>query len=500
MSESSDGKLHLAVYDRAGSLRKDGVRVFVHPADVRGRWLTLRRVGFALLITLWAALPSITIGGRPAVFLDVPARRFFLFGTSFDASSVWLVWFLLMSVLFGLVVTTTSLGRVWCGWACPQTVFLEGFFRPIERFFDGDRQARIRLAAAPWTAGKVVRRVLKHLAFLLVAFFVSHLFVAYFVSLPSLVAMMTRSPVEHPHAFAWCVGVGLILYGNFAWFREQLCLVICPYGRLQSVLLDDDSLTVGYDERRGEPRGRGKRVEGDARGDCVDCGRCVVVCPTGIDIRNGLQVDCIACAQCIDACDDVMTKLGKPRGLVRYDSLRGLRGEKRRFWRPRVIFYAALSPLFLGAVGFALTRHASVEARLLRLRGAPFVNEGALVRNGYEVHVVNDDDDVRSYRIEAWLEGGEGAMTLGQQPAGATTELGQGATSRAEPLQLEVTVDGWEEAHVPLFVRVARDTPLEPLRVHVQVRAVGSQDGDEGRALEAAVLGPRRRAGAAGGP
>ncbi len=464
-------KVRLAVYDRASSLQKDGHREFVHTADVSGRFMTLKRAVFYGLIAIWAILPWVQIGGRPAVFLDVPARRFFLFGGSFDATSFWLVWFLLTGVLFSLLLTTTTLGRVWCGYACPQTVFLEGVFRRIERLFEGNRNERIARDHAPLTMDKFLRRTGKHASYIVAALLISHMFVAYFVSLPSLFEMMTRSPAEHPYAFAWCFVVGAVLYGNFAWFREQLCLIVCPYGRLQSVLLDDDSLVIGYDEKRGEPRGKGKPKDGEARGDCVDCNRCVVVCPTGIDIRHGLQVDCVACAQCVDACDDVMDRLKKPRGLIRYDSLRGLRGEARRFWRPRLFFYGIVGVVLVSVGGYFLTTRTDVQARILRIRGMPYVVEGESVRNAYEVHLVNDGDQARTFEISTRLVEVEGEVVAGQ--GGDAVEV--------------LELPAWTDRRVTVVVRARREGFHAGGHVLATVRV-----GDDVRELEAAVLGPAR--------
>lgn len=392
MVEHEDGRVHLAVYDRKSSVRKDGTRDRVVPADVHGRFLFARRAGFALLMVFWAALPWIPIGGHPAVFLDVPSRRFHLFGAAFDAGDTYLVFFFVSAVLFALVVATTLVGRAWCAWACPQTVFLEGLFRPIERLLEGPRNTHLARDAGGGTFDRVWRKVVKHLLFVVAAAFVAHVFLAYFVSVPSVFEMVSGAPSAHPEAFVWMAVVTAVLYGNFAHFREQLCLVVCPYGRLQSLLTDDDSLVVGYDERRGEPRGKGKRHEGSTLGSCVDCNRCVVVCPTGIDIRNGLQIDCIGCTQCIDACDEVMDKLKQPRGLVRYDSLRGLRGEARRFFRPRLVLYAVLGLVGLVVAALAFRAHGDLRAQLVRLPGIPYVVDGETVRNSYELVLFSDVD------------------------------------------------------------------------------------------------------------
>jgi cytochrome c oxidase accessory protein FixG len=368
-----------------GSLGTDGRRRSPVPADVRGRFVSARRIVYGGLIVLWAALPWIPIGGHPAVFLDVDRRQFFLFGLTFNAQDAWLLFFALSGVGFGLVYATALLGRVWCGWACPQTVFLEAVFRPIERLVFGPRNAALRIREKGGFA-RAWRVVATHAAFLASALVIAHVFLAYFVSLPQVFAMVRARPAAHPEAFGWMLVVTGAFYGNFAFFREQLCVVVCPYGRLQSILIDDDSLVVGYDRTRGEPRGKASSKD---RGACVDCARCVVVCPTGIDIRDGLQLDCVACTACIDACDEVMDKLGQDRGLVRYDSLRGLRGEARRILRPRIWAYTAL--MLVGAIvaAVAFRGREPFEANLVRLVGMPYTRESGQLRNSFELHVVN---------------------------------------------------------------------------------------------------------------
>jgi cytochrome c oxidase accessory protein FixG len=368
---------------------KDGRRRLPIPADVHGRFTTARRIVFAILVAFWLIAPLARLGGRPLVLLDVARRQFFLFGKSFGEADVHLLFFVLTGLGFSLVVATAVLGRVFCGFACPQTVFLEGIFRPIERLFEGSRAARTKRDAGGWTAERVLRKALKHAAFVVVAAAIAHASMSLFVSWPGLLAMMKGSPALHPQAFAWGVAGTAVVYGHFAFFREQFCLVMCPYGRLQGVLVDRDTLVVGYDERRGEPRGKATDTEAGA---CVDCNRCVAVCPTGIDIRNGLQLDCIGCSACIDACDEVMDKLHRPRGLVRFDSQRGLDGEPRRFIRPRLVIYAALGAVGLGVFAVSVAGRDDVPTQVLRAAGAPFVVEGGDVRNAF-VLVVNNHND-----------------------------------------------------------------------------------------------------------
>jgi cytochrome c oxidase accessory protein FixG len=393
--------VHLPVLG-PGSLGRDGKRKRPYPADVQGRFLRARKIAYYALIAVWAALPWIPIGGHPAVFLSVEKRQFFLFGDTFNAQDLWLVFFLLSGFGFGLLYVTTLLGRVWCGWACPQTVFIEALYRPIERLVNGPRNLALKRQQGPMTGDRALRLVATHFGYLLASLLVAHVFLAYFVSLPGVWSMMRREPSAHPEAFAWMMATTGLCYGTFGLFREQFCVVMCPYGRLQSVLIDDDALVVGYDEERGEPRG--KTSVKDA-GDCVDCQRCVVVCPTGIDIRQGLQLDCIACTACIDACDEVMGKLERPRGLVRYDSLRGLRGEKRRIVRSRVLIYTAFLLVGLLVAIFALRRREPFEAHLLRLPGTPYTYDVGLVRNAYEIHLVNKSSTTATFTLTAVSDG-----------------------------------------------------------------------------------------------
>lgn len=372
--------------DAVTTIREDGSRLFLHPADARGRFTRIRRLSGWALVAIYLALPWIKIGGYPAVFLDIAQGRFHLFGLTLAFQDSWLLFFLITGLGFSLFFVTALLGRVWCGWACPQTVFLEHVFRWIERRVEGDAPRRRALDAAPWTVEKTARRIVKQTMFVLVSAAIAHLFLAYFVSIPELWSMMRTAPGEHWGAFLFMAVFTGILYFNFAWFREQLCIVICPYGRLQSALIDDHSLVIGYDAKRGEPRG--KLGTADA-GACIDCQRCVQVCPTGIDIRQGLQIECIGCAACIDACDEVMTKVKRPTGLIRYDSLKGFAGERTRWLRPRTFVYAVLLLAGGAVASWAFSTVKPASFGVTRLQGAPYFVDEHAVRNQFLVRLVN---------------------------------------------------------------------------------------------------------------
>ena len=423
--------------EEPSAIRADGRRVAIHTIDVAGRFIRARRIVFAVLIAFYVALPLVRIGGHPAAHLDVAARRFYLFGATFNAQDFWIVLFMATAMGFGLLLLTAWHGRDWCGWACPQTVFLEGLYRPIERLIDGPRSRRLKRVGAPWDVGRVARLVLKHALYLLLSLALSHVALSVFLSAHDLVAMVREGPAHHGAAFTWSVGVTGLLYFNFAWFREQLCVVMCPYGRLQSVLHDRDSVIVGYDAARGEPRGARRRLpvaSDPPRGDCVDCRKCVYACPTGIDIRNGLQMECLACAQCIDVCDDVMDRLNRPRGLIRYASVNELAGKPRKVWRPRLVVYLALTGLAVGALVLSLGGRTSFEANLVRPPGVPWLMEDGQVRNQLEVHLVNKNPGTARFHLEA------------KSPVPGELLLGQ----------TDVTLGSLDGTRIPLIVTFAR--------------------------------------------
>ena len=432
-------KRHLPTVGQSGlrpslfesSIRSDGTRLTVYPADVRGAFDRFRHVAFYFLIVLWAALPWIHVGGHPAVFIDVPVRAFYLFGLSFNAQDLWLLFFLVTGVVFALVAVTAVAGRMWCGWACPQTVFLEGVFRKFERLIEGTREDRIKRKQAPWNFDKVIRRAIKHVLYAVSSLLIAHVVLSYFVSLPHMFQMVRQNPSAHPEAFLWTFAIASVLYFNFAWFREQFCVVMCPYGRLQSALLDEHSLVVGYDKARGEPRGKSSDANA---GDCVDCRRCVIVCPTGIDIRNGLQLDCLACTACIDACDAIMDKLHRKRGLVRYDSQAGLSNIPRKFMRPRLALYAGLAMLGVTASAVAFSSRRSFEANALRPPGLPYVVTDGFIDNAFQLHVTNKQAKEESFTITS--------------PSG-DSEVRLGATS--------VTLKAMDSVRIPVVVHIARD-------------------------------------------
>jgi cytochrome c oxidase accessory protein FixG len=387
---------HAPTVDSVTTINDDGSRFFLHPADVHGPFTRWRRYSGLALIAFYLLLPWIPVGGYPAVFLDVAERRFHFFGFTLAAQDVWLLFFGVSGLGFALFFLTALFGRLWCGWACPHTVYLDHVYRRIERMIDGDALQRRELDWAPLSANKIFRRLLKHALYILASLFITHLFLSYFVSLPRVWHMMGEAPGEHWATFLFVFIAAGILYFNFAWFREQLCIVICPYGRLQSALTDDHSLVIGYDAKRGEPRG--KVGQPDA-GDCVACDRCVQVCPTGIDIRHGLQLECVGCAACIDACDDVMTKVHRPKGLIRYDSFAHFVGGKTRWLRPRTLVYGVLLLVGVGVATFAFSTVKPAGFMVMRMSSAAYFVTSDEVRNQFMVRLLNKRNEPAVFTV-----------------------------------------------------------------------------------------------------
>jgi cytochrome c oxidase accessory protein FixG len=375
-----------------------GNRKWVYPAPIRGLFMRWRKVLGYFVIAVFFVVPWIRIGGMQAILIQIPERRFILFGHIFWPQDVFYLVFLLLALALMLFFFTAVAGRVWCGWLCPQTVFMEEIFRKIEDWTEGDHHAQRRLDAAPWSVRKARIKLTKHALFLLFSALVSNTFIAYFVGTERLLRWMLGSPLEHWTAFLFMAAILGLFYFDFAWFREQFCIVLCPYARFQSVLTDAHTVQVGYDTVRGEPRGR----LGAARGDCIDCHKCVVVCPTGIDIRDGYQLECIGCARCIDACDSIMDRVGKPRGLIRYDSLARLSGERVNILRPRVVVYSVLLVGVIVALFVGLGTRPQLDFTVVRPPGAPFaLLPGDLVSNHFSLRLHNRGPLEKSFRIDA---------------------------------------------------------------------------------------------------
>lgn len=396
------------------TLREDGSRRWLYPRVSRGRFLRARRALAYALIAVFTVVPYIRIGDRPAVLLDIPNREFTVLGFTFLPTDTLLLALFVVSMVLSVVLVTALFGRFWCGWMCPQTVYAEFVFRPLERLFDGPPGRR----HAPGKRGTPIRKALKYVTYLVISAYLAHTFLAYFVGVDSLAQWVRGSPFEHPVAFLVMVAVTGLMMFDFSFFREQTCIVACPYGRFQSVMLDRDSLIVTYDRSRGEPRGKGRRDGAGAKGlgDCVDCGMCTDTCPTGIDIRDGLQLECVACTQCIDACDAVMGRIGKPRGLIRFSSQARIAGERGRVVRPRVVIYPTILLVLACAFGFVFLGKQTADVTLLRGLGVPFTELApGEITNQIRVKIKNRSGQDAEYAI-ALADGTQGMLATGENP------------------------------------------------------------------------------------
>ncbi len=407
------------------TLTKEGKRKWVYPTLSKGRFYRPRLIVAWVLLVFFVGLPWVKIGGKPAVLLDFVHREFALFGATFYPTDTFLLLLLALAVGVSILLLTALLGRVWCGWACPQTVYLEFVYRPIERWIEGPEHKRKRRNEGPWNWDKVWRKGAKLGIYIVLSFFVAHTFVAYFVGWDALMEWMRGSPTDHWGFFITAIfTTGLMLF-NFGYFREQMCTITCPYARIQSVLLDPDSLIVSYDPNRGEPRAKRskKKMEQEAagllpaQGDCIDCFACVRTCPTGIDIRDGLQMECIACTQCIDACDVIMDNIGKPRGLIRYTSENELDNLKTRRFRPRTVIYSVLLILLTTAFTIAVTTREAYDVNVGRVVGEPFTElPDGTVANRLRFRVRNQTAQTSAFTIEAEEPAGTQLRIVGVSP------------------------------------------------------------------------------------
>ncbi|MFN9100859.1 MAG: cytochrome c oxidase accessory protein CcoG, partial [Gemmatimonadaceae bacterium] len=380
------------------TLNEDGSRRWIRPKPSHGAWWKRRQVVAYVLMAIFFAAPHIRLFGKPVFLMDLPRREFTLMGYTFLPTDTLLFMFTLGSGVIGIFLVTALWGRAWCGWACPQTVYLEFLFRPIGRWFDGGYTGSRNLdKQGAWFTP---RRLGKYVTFFLLALLVSHTMLAFFVGTEQLYSWMLNPPAEHPSAFFFVVLFTGIVWFNFTYFREQTCLIVCPYGRWQSALIDRQSLIVAYDYRRGEPRAHATRTRDPNAGDCIDCGACVQTCPTGIDIRNGLQMECVHCTQCIDACDEIMTKVGKPTGLIRYSSQDEIAGKPRHLLRLRTILYPAVLAILLGGLATAMLRKQPADLTVLRGLDGPFATEAdGRISNQIRIKLTNRRGDPMAYTI-----------------------------------------------------------------------------------------------------
>jgi polyferredoxin len=467
--------------DHISTVDEHGKRIWIYPKKPKGRFYNERTWVSLLFLIAFLITPFIYVKGEPLMLFNIFERKFIVLGVLFMPQDFYLFVLAMLTFIVFIALFTVVYGRVFCGWVCPQTVFMEMFFRKIEYWIEGDANEQRRLDKRDWDLDKMKKKVLKHTLFFLIAVVVANYFLAYIIGMEAVLKIMSEPLSMHVIGFVSMVGFSFIFYGVFSRLREQVCTTICPYGRLQSVLIVPETIVIAYDFIRGEPRGKLKKqteplrkepctngcpdcaecaaannlvknIENNIReatnitpsvskpletqnpkletptGDCIDCKLCVQVCPTGIDIRNGTQLECVNCTACIDACDEVMVKIDKPKGLIRYDSLKGITERKRQIWTPRVAAYSAVLVLLLGIDGFLFSRVKDIEVNIFRTSGQMYqVVDNQHIKNLYNYQITHKLN--RELPIKFKVKDGLGVIKLvgSETPSVSKGKMGEGA-------------------------------------------------------------------------
>lgn len=414
---SSEIKAPESFRDKVSTIDEQGKRIWIYPKKPRGPLHRARAAVSILLLAFLFAAPFIKVNGQPLILLNVLERKFILFGLAFWPQDLHLFALTMIALIVFIILFTAVFGRLWCGWACPQIVFMEMMFRKIEYWIEGDAHQQRALNKAPWSAGKFVKKASKHAVFYGLSFLIGNTLLAYIIGVEELFKIITDPPGQHVAGLTAMILFSGLFYFIFAYFREQACTMVCPYGRLQGVLLDPNSIVVMYDFQRGEPRGKIKKgAERAPLGHCVECRLCVQVCPTGIDIRDGTQLECVNCAACIDACNEVMERVNFPKGLIRYASFNGVKSGEKLKITPRIVGYSALLLALVGLLSFLLLTRSAIEATILRTPGVLYqeVEEGK-IQNLYNLKVANKSFDRLSVHLKLLEPPGEILLVGGEQ-------------------------------------------------------------------------------------
>ena len=377
--------------NQLATVTDDGKRKWVYPKKPSGKFYNARTIVSFFLLAFLVVVPFIKVNGHQFLLFDFLNRNFILFGIPFGPHDFHLFVLAMISIIVFIILFTVVFGRIFCGWACPQTIFMEMVFRKIEYWIEGDARDQRKLDAEEWNGKKLFKKGLKNFIFFILAFIIAHIFLSYIISMDKVISIISQPPSAHLTGFVAIIAFSLIFYWVFAFFREQACTIVCPYGRLQGVLLDQDSIVIAYDHKRGEPRGKIKRGEVQSdKGDCIDCHLCVDVCPTGIDIRNGIQLECVNCTACIDACDEVMVKINRPKKLIKYASLNGIENKTKFKITPRMMLYSVILVVLLGILGYLFSIRTDYSVNVLRTPGMLFQEQpNGKVSNVYDLNIVN---------------------------------------------------------------------------------------------------------------
>lgn len=415
-----------AFRDRIATVDESGKRKWIHAYKPKGRLYNIRSVLSVFYFAIFFGLPFVEINGRPLFQFNIPEAKFIFFGKIFWPQDFFIFGLTMVTFVFFIILFTAAFGRLFCGWACPQTNFMEMMFRKVEYWVLGDAPAQRQLKKAPWTGKKIAKVTLKHVLFFLLSFIIANFFLAYIIGIKELEKIIVEPVTEHVVGFASILIFSGVFYGVYAFFREQACTVVCPYGRLQSVLLDKNSMIVAYDYKRGEPRGNFKKQTTEPLGDCIDCHLCVKVCPTGIDIRDGVQMECVGCTACIDACDHIMDSIGKPKGLIRYASENSIANGEPLRYTVRMKLYTGLCFLLLLILSVILMTRKDIDATVIRTAGMLYQERGAdSLSNLYSIKLINKT--TKDLSIKIGLQDQQGSILMAGKPTIDIKKEGQAA-------------------------------------------------------------------------
>ena len=400
--------------DSVNTMERSGKRKWVYPRKPKGRYTNYRLLVSIFLLTVFFVLPFIKINGNPFLLINILDREFFILGQPFYPQDFFILALGAITSIVFIILFTVVFGRIFCGWVCPQTIFMESVFRKIEFAIEGDRNKQIKLDNQPWNGEKIWKRGLKWTIFAIISLIITHFMFMYIVGYEEVLKIMKEGPFAHPTNFLVMIIFTAAFYFVFAWFREQVCTLVCPYGRLQGVLIDKQTINVYYDFKRGENRSKWRKGEDRkavGKGDCIDCNQCVVVCPTGIDIRNGQQLECVNCTICIDACDEVMEKVGLPKGLIRYATEDEIEQERPFKFTNRMKAYTVVLALLVGFLGFLLYNRGTMEAKFIKPAGSTFFAKDGKITNTYNYTFLNKTNQDKVVTIKV-IEPQHGVVTF----------------------------------------------------------------------------------------
>lgn len=451
-SDSPEIVEHESFRDTSSLITKEGKRNFVYPKKPKGKLYNARTIFSIVLLGILFGFPLIKIDGHPFMLFNILERKFIVFGLAFGPHDFYIFGLATISFIVFIFLFTVIFGRVFCGWACPQTVFLEMVFRKIEYWIEGDYIRQKQLSKAPWNGKKIIKKFSKYLIFAIISVLIANTFIAWVVGTDELINIISEPVGMHMPGFIAMMLFSILFYTIFAWFREYACIYVCPYGRLQGVLLDSNSVVIAYDEVRGEPRGKLRKGKDRKHGDCIDCNECVVICPTGIDIRNGTQLECVNCTACIDACNVVMDKIDKPRGLIKFASSNMIKDRAKFKLTTRVIGYSAILVILLTILTILLLNRQPIDVTILRTPGMMFQEQpGNLISNLYMVKLTNKTFD--PVNIDLKLENTNGEIKV----IGTEIKLEPNAVSEAKFLVL-IPKDKLTKMNTPLEIGVYKNT------------------------------------------